>query len=150
MHCSYSNNAIKSSMLHHGRPSPLPHCQACLYTVFTAQAEEAEEEARRMVEVYRDFALRVAAIPVIAGRKSRIESFAGANTTYTIEGMMGDCRALQASNQPAASLPWTRPHALASHVQSHTLPIACRKRQAAGEAGQAVSLHASDTCPWHR
>ena len=62
---------------------------------FWAQAEEAESEALQMVEVYRDFAVNVAAIPVVAGRKSRIESFAGANTTYTIEGMMGDCRALQ-------------------------------------------------------
>lgn len=59
------------------------------------QAAEAEAEARQMIETYRDFAVNVAAIPVIAGRKSRIESFAGANITYTIEGMMGDCRALQ-------------------------------------------------------
>jgi len=36
-----------------------------------------------------------AAMPVIAGRKSKIESFAGANITYTIEAMMGDKRALQ-------------------------------------------------------
>ena len=63
------------------------------------QAEEAEAEARQMVEIYRDFAVNVAAIPVIAGRKSRLESFAGANITYTIEGMMGDRRALQASKQ---------------------------------------------------
>jgi len=34
-------------------------------------------------------------MPVIAGRKSKIESFAGANITYTIEAMMGDKRALQ-------------------------------------------------------
>ena len=36
-----------------------------------------------------------AAMPVMPGRKSRIESFAGANVTYTIEGMMGDKKALQ-------------------------------------------------------
>jgi prolyl-tRNA synthetase len=46
-------------------------------------------------QVYEDFAVNVAAMPVVAGRKSRIESFAGANCTYTIEAMMGDRRALQ-------------------------------------------------------
>lgn len=45
--------------------------------------------------MYEDFACNVAAMPVIAGRKSRIESFAGANCTYTIEAMMGDRKALQ-------------------------------------------------------
>ncbi|GIL59364.1 hypothetical protein Vafri_14248 [Volvox africanus] len=61
-----------------------------------ATAEEAEEEARRMIDVYTDFAVNMAGMPVVAGRKSRIESFAGANCTYTIEAMMGDRRALQA------------------------------------------------------
>ena len=45
--------------------------------------------------MYRDFAVNEAAIPVIAGRKSRMESFAGADETLTIEGMMGDRKALQ-------------------------------------------------------
>jgi len=61
-----------------------------------ATAEEAEEETLRMLGIYEEFARDVAAIPVIPGRKSRIESFAGANCTYTIEAMMGDRRALQA------------------------------------------------------
>jgi prolyl-tRNA synthetase len=60
-----------------------------------ATAEEAEEEARRMVEVYADFALTDAAIPVIPGEKSESEKFAGAVRSYTIEAMMGDGRALQ-------------------------------------------------------
>lgn len=47
--------------------------------------------------MYRDFAVHEAAIPVIAGRKSRMESFAGADETLTIEGMMGDRKALQVS-----------------------------------------------------
>lgn len=99
------------------------------------QAEEAEAMARRMVQVYADFATDVAAMPVVVGvpttpsackppadmgalatrgcgrvpggqtreacvlwlpgRKSRLESFAGANKTLTIEAMMGDRRALQ-------------------------------------------------------
>lgn len=112
-----------------------------------ATPEEAEEEAIRMIEMYREFsydvrlgplptppppppplsaaapppfrraplrprppapALRlkycapalvfwqVASIPVVVGRKSRVESFAGADCTYTIEAMMGDGKALQA------------------------------------------------------
>lgn len=47
-------------------------------------------------QVYREFAVTQAAMPVIAGRKSRIEQFAGANATFTIEAMMRDGRALQA------------------------------------------------------
>lgn len=48
-----------------------------------------------MIRIYEDVAMGLAAMPVIAGRKSQLESFAGANDTYTIEGMMGDKRALQ-------------------------------------------------------
>ena len=49
-----------------------------------------------MIDVYEKFAYEQAAIPVIAGRKSRCETFAGAACTYTIEAMMGDRKALQA------------------------------------------------------
>ncbi|KAF5731172.1 proline--tRNA ligase [Tripterygium wilfordii] len=61
-----------------------------------ATPEEAEKEALQMIDVYTKFAYEQAAIPVIAGRKSNIERFAGALKTYTIEGMMGDRKALQA------------------------------------------------------
>lgn len=63
----------------------------------TAHATEAdaEEETLRMLGIYADFAATEAAIPVVQGRKSNIERFAGALRTYTIEGMMGDRRALQ-------------------------------------------------------
>jgi len=60
-----------------------------------ATEEEAEEEARRMVGIYEEFAVTEAAIPVIAGQKSDSEKFAGAVRSYTIEAMMGDTRALQ-------------------------------------------------------
>ncbi|KAM3378419.1 proline-tRNA ligase, chloroplastic/mitochondrial isoform X1 [Capsicum galapagoense] len=53
-------------------------------------------QAMQMIDVYTKFAYEQAAIPVIAGRKSRVETFAGASTTYTIEAMMGDRKALQA------------------------------------------------------
>ena len=61
-----------------------------------ATAEEAMEETRRMLDVYRDFAENDAAIPVIPGRKSESEKFAGAVESYTIEAMMGNKWALQA------------------------------------------------------
>lgn len=60
-----------------------------------ATIEEADAYARRMLDVYYDFAINAAAIPAIPGRKSESEKFAGAHTTYTLEAMMGDTRALQ-------------------------------------------------------
>jgi prolyl-tRNA synthetase len=61
-----------------------------------ASYEEAEAETRQMLDIYTDFALNEAAIPVIPGRKSQSERFAGADATYSIEAMMGDGKALQA------------------------------------------------------
>jgi prolyl-tRNA synthetase len=49
-----------------------------------------------MLDVYADFAENEAAVPVIKGRKSQSEKFAGAQHSYSIEAMMGDTRALQA------------------------------------------------------
>lgn len=60
-----------------------------------ATAEEALEETLRMLRVYEDFAKRVLAIPVIAGEKTVSERFPGALSTYTIEAMMQDRKALQ-------------------------------------------------------
>jgi prolyl-tRNA synthetase len=60
-----------------------------------ATAEEAEEETLRMLNIYTDFAVNEAAVPVIPGRKSESEKFAGAVHSYTIEAMMGDKKALQ-------------------------------------------------------
>lgn len=59
-------------------------------------AREAEEETMKMVNVYKTFAEEYLAIPVIAGRKSDAEKFAGAVHTYCIEAMMQDRKALQA------------------------------------------------------
>ena len=60
-----------------------------------ATSEEAEEETRRMLDVYTDFAVNDGAVPVVPGRKSENEKFAGAVRSYAIEAMMGDTRALQ-------------------------------------------------------
>lgn len=56
---------------------------------------EAREETMRMLDVYADFAINEAAIPVIKGVKSETEKFAGAVMSTTIEAMMGDTKALQ-------------------------------------------------------
>ncbi|OLE26062.1 MAG: proline--tRNA ligase [Actinobacteria bacterium 13_1_20CM_3_71_11] len=64
----------------------------------TAHADEADARAyaRRILhEVYEDFMVNVLAIPVLVGRKTNRERFAGATHTYTLEGMMGDGKALQ-------------------------------------------------------
>ena len=61
-----------------------------------ATPEEGQEETLRMLDVYADFAIEDGAIPVVKGRKSQSEKFAGADNSYSIEAMMGDTRALQA------------------------------------------------------
>jgi prolyl-tRNA synthetase len=61
-----------------------------------ATEKEAEEETLRMLETYTRFAIDDAAVPVIPGRKSASEKFAGAVHSYSIEAMMGDTKALQA------------------------------------------------------
>ncbi len=60
-----------------------------------ATAKEGYEETIRMLNTYADFAVEDAAIPVIPGRKSVSEKFAGAVNSYSIEAMMGDTKALQ-------------------------------------------------------
>ena len=61
-----------------------------------ATVNEAKEEALRMLDIYEEFAKEAAAVSVIKGTKSEIEKFAGATTTYSIEAMMNDMKALQA------------------------------------------------------
>ena len=60
-----------------------------------ATAEEAEERTIQMLNVYAEFCENVLAIPVIKGRKTEKEKFAGAEATYTIEALMHDGKALQ-------------------------------------------------------
>ncbi|HWA33814.1 MAG TPA: proline--tRNA ligase, partial [Cyclobacteriaceae bacterium] len=61
-----------------------------------ATRNEAEKEARQMLDVYADFAENFMAMPVIKGRKSEGEKFPGAVDTYCIEALMQDGKALQA------------------------------------------------------
>lgn len=59
-------------------------------------AEEAEEETLRMLDVYADFVQDFLAVPVVKGEKTESEKFPGADTTYCIEALMQDGKALQA------------------------------------------------------
>jgi prolyl-tRNA synthetase len=61
-----------------------------------ATFDEAQEETIRMLDIYADFAINDAAMAVVRGRKSETEKFAGAEASYSIEGMMGNKWALQA------------------------------------------------------
>ena len=60
-----------------------------------ATAEDAEARTQQMLNLYADFCEEVLAIPVIKGRKTDKEKFAGAEATYTIEALMHDGKALQ-------------------------------------------------------
>lgn len=60
-----------------------------------ATAEEAQERTEQMLNLYADFCEEVLAMPVIRGRKTDKEKFAGAEATYTIEALMHDGKALQ-------------------------------------------------------
>ena len=63
----------------------------------TAHVDEAdaEKEARLILDLYANFVREALAIPVVVGRKTDLEKFAGANVTYTLEGLMRDGKALQ-------------------------------------------------------
>ncbi|HAG05050.1 MAG TPA: proline--tRNA ligase, partial [Lachnospiraceae bacterium] len=60
-----------------------------------ATEEDAEERTIQMLNLYSDFCEQVLAIPMIKGKKTNKEKFAGANSTYTIEALMHDGKALQ-------------------------------------------------------
>ena len=60
-----------------------------------ATAEEAQERTEQMLHLYADFCEEVLAMPVVRGRKTEKEKFAGAEATYTIEALMHDGKALQ-------------------------------------------------------
>ncbi|MGI9023485.1 MAG: proline--tRNA ligase [Acidimicrobiales bacterium] len=65
------------------------------HTAHVTQADAREYAIRILRTVYEDFAVEVLGLPVVVGRKTERERFAGADATYTIEAMMGDGKALQ-------------------------------------------------------
>ena len=72
----------------------------------TAHATEEEAEARtvQMLNMYADFCEQYLAIPVVKGQKTEKEKFAGAHSTYTIEALMHDGKALQSGTSCGAPL----------------------------------------------
>lgn len=72
-------------------------------------AEEAQEFTLAMLEVYADVIENLLAIPVIKGRKTKKEQFAGADATYTVESLMHDGRALQAGTSHYFAQNFTQP-----------------------------------------
>ena len=84
-----------------------------------ATAEEAEARTQQMLNLYADFCEEVLAIPVIKGRKTDKEKFAGAEATYTIEALMHDAR--HSSQVQAITLVMDLPEHLASSTQTRII-----------------------------
>lgn len=74
-----------------------------------ATEQEADDRARAMLEMYRDFAENIMAIPITPGMKSESEKFAGALKTYTVEAMMQDGKALQFATSHNLGQNFSRP-----------------------------------------
>jgi prolyl-tRNA synthetase len=86
-----------------------------------ATHEESYEETLRMLDVYADFAINEAAVPVLKGRKSQTEKFAGAVNSYSIEAMMGDTKALQAGTSHDLGQNFARAFEIQFLSQNNTL-----------------------------
>ncbi len=94
--CSITSGAPSSA----GRKRPVRSCAAASsggrrVTPSTRPPEEARAETAQQLNCYADFFENVLAIPVVRGRKTDKEKFAGAEATYTVECMMKDRKALQ-------------------------------------------------------
>ncbi len=74
-----------------------------------ATAQEAEEETLKMLHVYAEFAKNVLAMPVLIGKKSEKEKFAGGEATYSMEAMMLDGKSLQAGTTHYFGQNFTKP-----------------------------------------
>ena len=72
-------------------------------------AKDAEERTLQMLDIYADIIENLLAIPVLKGRKTNKEQFAGADATYTVETMMHDGRALQAGTSHYFGQNFTKP-----------------------------------------
>ncbi len=72
-------------------------------------AKEAEERTLMMLDIYADVIENLLAIPVLKGQKTKKEQFAGAESTYTVETLMHDGRALQAGTSHYFGQNFTKP-----------------------------------------
>jgi prolyl-tRNA synthetase len=85
-----------------------------------ATAAEAEEETRRMLDVYTTFAEEFMAVPVLRGPKTASERFPGAVDTYSIEAMMQDRKALQAGTSHFLGQNFSRASGIKFHTKEET------------------------------
>ncbi|KAM7274199.1 hypothetical protein ACFE04_028863 [Oxalis oulophora] len=74
----------------------LPHITACDLTAFEEEFMSIMPHQKKLKKRLAPFAYEQAAIPIVVGQKTKLETFVGADKTYTIEAMMGDRKALQA------------------------------------------------------
>ena len=111
-----------------------------------ATEEEAQEETIRMLNVYADFCEKVLAIPVIKGQKTDKEKFAGAKSTYTIESLMHDGKALQSGTShnfgdgfaEAFGIQYTDPNNQLQHVHQTSWGVSTRL------IGGIIMVHGDD------
>jgi prolyl-tRNA synthetase len=85
-----------------------------------ATEQEAAEEVARMLDVYRDVAENVCAVPVYLGEKSASERFAGATHTYSIEALMPDGKALQAGTSHELGQNFSRAYDISFQAEDQT------------------------------
>jgi prolyl-tRNA synthetase len=85
-----------------------------------ATEEEAAEEVARMLEVYREVAEEICAVPVYKGEKSSSERFAGANRTFSIEALMPDGRALQSGTSHELGQNFSRAYDITFSAEDQT------------------------------
>jgi prolyl-tRNA synthetase len=92
----------------------------------TAHATELEaaEEVARMLDVYRDVAENICAVPVYLGEKSASERFAGATHTYSIEALMPDGKALQAGTSHELGQNFSRTYDISFQAEDQTQQFA--------------------------
>lgn len=111
-----------------------------------ATAEEAQEECARMLQVYRTFAEGSLAIPVICGRKTEHEKFAGAEETYTLETMMQDGKALQFSTSHYLGDKFARAFEVQFQAQDGELrhPFATSWGSTTRMIGAMIMVHSDD------
>src|ERR1700684_2793920 len=89
-----------------------------------ASEQEAAEEVARMLEVYREVAEDVCAVPVYKGEKSSTERFAGANHTFSIEALMPDGRALQSATSHELGQNFSRAYDITFAAEDQTQQFA--------------------------
>jgi prolyl-tRNA synthetase len=89
-----------------------------------ATEQEAAEEVARMLDVYRDVAENIAAVPVYLGEKSASERFAGATHTYSIEALMPDGKALQAATSHELGQNFSKAYDISFQAEDQTQQFA--------------------------